>query len=287
VVSADLAAKEKREQQAEMIRRFQPSPVSAILMRGMEQLPQPEIVMVKSESDAPSPDISSEDPDSDIPVPEIVTVPSFLFRDHIVRRPEPFPEWATKVDTHMFGIEGKRAISWEQFKDLIADSGEMSYGAVEQKRYEKCTVPPCPDNAVIVASVLAIWRDSLIPTLKVVRKGDWPIALFGYAMSGFFKAIPFRSQVTVLVESSDILSAVVLCSGMEAMGQEPHEYTTMPQSLEMAKMRKNKGLVVHCRAFDGDLDAPIVTMRMIAIRQAQETMERGVSERDNPFTFLA
>jgi hypothetical protein len=49
------------------------------------------------------------------------TVPSFPFRDHIVRQPGLFPETATEADKHMFGIEGERQVSWEQFKDLIAD----------------------------------------------------------------------------------------------------------------------------------------------------------------------
>jgi hypothetical protein len=55
----------------------------------------------------------------------VTPVPSFPFRDHIVRRPEPDPDWA------MFEIEGKRAVSWTQFKEMIADSCDMVYGVVE------------------------------------------------------------------------------------------------------------------------------------------------------------
>jgi hypothetical protein len=53
----------------------------------------------------------------------------------------------------------------------------------------------------------------------------------------------------------------------------------------MLNMRKNKGLTVQVREFNEDADAPFV--KMIAIRQAQETMERGVGERDNPSTCHA
>jgi hypothetical protein len=62
---------------------------------------------------------------------------------------------------------------------------------------------------------------------------------------------------------------------------------TMPQWQEMIKTRKNKGLVVQFREFNEDMDAPFVRMRVIALRQAQETTERGVSERDTLSTFLA
>jgi hypothetical protein len=41
------------------------------------------------------------------------------------------------------------------------------------------------------------------------------------------------------------------------------------------------------RKFDGKMNADFIKMRVIAIREAQETMERGVSERDNPSTFPA
>jgi hypothetical protein len=51
--------------------------------------------------------------------------------------------------------------------------------------------------------------------------------------------------------------------------------------------RKSQSLTVKLREFDEGLDGPLVKMRMISILQAQETMERGVSERDNPSTFLA
>jgi hypothetical protein len=34
--------------------------------------------------------------------------------------------------------------------------------------------------------------------------------------------------------------------------------------------------------FDDDLDAPVIKMRMVAIWEAQEAMETGVSEREHP-----
>jgi hypothetical protein len=55
----------------------------------------------------------------------------------------------------------------------------------------------------------------------------------------------------------------------------------------MIRIRKDKGIQGVYRAFDEELDSPFIQMRMIAIRQAHEMMEHGVSERDNPSTFLA
>jgi hypothetical protein len=59
----------------------------------------------------------------------------------------------------------------------------------------------------------------------------------------------------------------------------------MPRWLEMIKMRNSKSLLAICREFDEEVDAPFVKMKMIAIRQAQGTME--ASEKDNLSTFLA
>jgi hypothetical protein len=41
------------------------------------------------------------------------------------------------------------------------------------------------------------------------------------------------------------------------------------------------------RAFHDEQDADFLRMRMIAIWEAEETMQRGVSERHYPSTFLA
>jgi hypothetical protein len=79
----------------------------------------------------------------------------------------------------VLGVEAHQTVSWEQFKDIIADTGGVKYGVVEQKRYEECTVARDPDNDVIVAAVLVTWTETLIMTLKVARKDDWPIAHTG------------------------------------------------------------------------------------------------------------
>jgi hypothetical protein len=82
------------------------------------------------------------------------TVPSLPFRDHIVAQPTARPDRMTEAGKHMPGVGG---VSWEQFKEIIADTGDLKYGDVEHKRYEECTVPPGPDNNVIVAAVLVSW----------------------------------------------------------------------------------------------------------------------------------
>jgi hypothetical protein len=52
---------------------------------------------------------------------------------------------------------------------------------------------------------------------------------------------------------------------------------------EMTKQRMVpvKGLYGEIRAFDEEMDADFIRMRMTATWKAQETMERGVSETDS------
>jgi hypothetical protein len=61
----------------------------------------------------------------------------------------------------------------------------------------------------------------------------------------------------------------------------------MPQWIEMLRIRQEKCIGPEFRELDQDLDAAFWRMRSIAVQQAEETMQRGVSERDNPSTFLA
>jgi hypothetical protein len=82
-------------------------------------------------------------------------------------------------------------------------------------------------------------------------------------------------------ESRNVMMALVSSGEMEELGFEPHQYISMPQGKEMIKMRKNKAHSVECRPFDEKVDVQFVKMTMLAIRQAQEMMERGGSEKDN------
>jgi hypothetical protein len=55
----------------------------------------------------------------------------------------------------------------------------------------------------------------------------------------------------------------------------------------MMKTMREKGIQFFVRTFDEERDADCVKMRMLAIWEAQEVMERGVSGRSNPTAFLA
>jgi hypothetical protein len=70
----------------------------------------------------------------------------------------------------MFGIDGKRALPWEGFKEYFRLNDEFGHTAIEQKRYEECETAPGPNNEVIVASVLVIWSDNVITTWKRTGK---------------------------------------------------------------------------------------------------------------------
>jgi hypothetical protein len=50
---------------------------------------------------------------------------------------------------------------------------------------------------------------------------------------------------------------------------------------------KCQGTTGQIREFDEEgLDADCIQIRVLTLREAEESMERGVSERDNPSTFL-
>jgi hypothetical protein len=89
------------------------------------------------------------------------------------------------------------------------------------------------------------------------------------------------------VESSDVIPEFEQCLEQTGKEVEPEEYTTMPQWQKKKKMMKSKGIEILAREFNEEGDAEFVKMRMVAIWEAQETMERGVDERSNPSVFLA
>jgi hypothetical protein len=103
----------------------------------------------------------------------------------------------------------------------------------------------------------------------------------GRILQGYF--IPLGSDLVVLV--SGFLATMIGRDQDYHLG--PCQSTRMQQWREISTIAKNKGIQLECRQCDEDFDAPCIKMKMIAIRRAQETMERGVSERDNPSTFLA
>jgi hypothetical protein len=116
---------------------------------------------------------------------------------------------------------------------------------------------------------------------------DWTQAYEGILLIRLFHAIPFNWQVTIMAESSDVGSALAGCCDQDWWEIDPEVYTYMPQWQTMIKMVKSKGITMICGPFDENVDANFMKMRIVAIWEAQETMERGISERNNPNAFLA
>jgi hypothetical protein len=77
---------------------------------------------------------------------------------------------------------------------------ETRFTAIEQNRYEECSLDPGPENDAIVAAALVIWLDSLITRLNVIEKNDWPIPHTGFVLKGLFNAIREGSELTEVVE---------------------------------------------------------------------------------------
>jgi hypothetical protein len=87
--------------------------------------------------------------------------------------------------------------------------------AIEQKRYEECSVAPGPRNDVMVGEILGVWTDSLIAVLKTVGKENWPIAHSARALNGLFRTVPKYAEMRILSESNDALAALLECEDME------------------------------------------------------------------------
>jgi hypothetical protein len=185
-ISVGLDAEERPQRQEELLQHFRPSLASVILRRAMEQPPQPEIVLIQSDSEPASPQVSSDDSDGDALVPDpddsgivqavsgngfqIVdppvddasswTLPSFPFYKHVPTPVLPMPpsEWITEADKHILGVDGHHAVFWEQFKNLIVEQRDVKFGVTEQKPHEECTIARGQDNDVIAAFPVVLGR---------------------------------------------------------------------------------------------------------------------------------
>jgi hypothetical protein len=64
--------------------------------------------------------------------------------------------WMTEANKHMLECAPLRPVPWEHFQDYYSEHGERRFKAVEQKRYEECSVEPGPRNDVMVAAILVV-----------------------------------------------------------------------------------------------------------------------------------
>jgi hypothetical protein len=62
---------------------------------------------------------------------------------------------------------------------------------------------------------------------------------------------------------------------------------SFPQWRNFLSTWKNNGIRAEFRKFNEDVDQYFVRQRIVAVWDVDKTMLRGVSERDNPSTFLA
>jgi hypothetical protein len=89
------------------------------------------------------------------------------------------------------------------------------------------------------------------------------------------------------LDSDDEANGFKYCSDKEAAHGDPLLYIQSHQWHGMYNTMERKGIQGFTQKFEEEQDTDFIRMRMIAIGEAQETMERAVNERDNPFTFLA
>jgi hypothetical protein len=101
----------------------------------------------------------------------------------------PEPEWMTEADKLMLHI-GKEPVQWDDFSARLKDRGEMDVGGVEMRCFEDYTLPPRPDNDVIVAAVLVPCKSSMVSVLKQIGMADWPVGHSTYALDCPHRSFP-------------------------------------------------------------------------------------------------
>jgi hypothetical protein len=107
------------------------------------------------------------------------------------------------------------------------------------------------------------------------------------AIGRLFKALRICCQIQILLDSDDMHEAFHGCARMIRKHFGPMEYTTVVQSKIMFRKVRQKGITLGVRKFDDEANGKLIQMLMIAILEADETMQHAVSERDNPAAFLA
>jgi hypothetical protein len=152
------------------------------------------------------------------------------------------PEWMTKPDKHMLGIEVHQAVSWVHFGDYAEEQGGSKFDAIEQKRHEECTVAPGPGNDVIMAAISAMWRETPVTSWKVSGKEDLRASQGWLALVALSKTIPALSEVMILLESADVVAAVIECERMEGQHFDPINNTDSLQRRGMPPTWKNNGI---------------------------------------------
>jgi hypothetical protein len=185
--------------------------------------------------------------------------------ENSIPEPWPFPDWGTPADQHIFNIPNKEPVQWSEFEDAIRRTGETAFVALEQKRYEECSVAPGPGNDVIVGTVLVVWSDPVITVAKQSVYNDWPQAHVGRQVENLFKLIPIGSTVIIITESSDVNLGFKHCYEQNAKGRHPTEYTTMQQWIWMMKTMRERGIQFSVNVLNEEEDMDCIKMSMLAI----------------------
>jgi hypothetical protein len=124
--------------------------------------------------------------------------------------------------------------------------------------FEDCTIPPGPENDVIVVVILAAWTGSVAFAMKKICIEDCPIGHHAYALDCLFRSVPDGFHVGVLLDSDYVATGFSCFPHTQAEHGDPLLYIQCPQWHTMYDtMRKNavQGFVRKC---DDDQDADYI-----------------------------
>jgi hypothetical protein len=103
-----------------------------------------------------------------------------------------------------------------------------------------------------------------------------------------FDSLPKHANLKPIVETEEVHYALKGCGDIIRYRQQANVMISTPAWQRFMGTWKSQGTAGQIREFDEEgLDADCIKMRMLGLWEADEAMNSGVSERDQPTTFLA
>jgi hypothetical protein len=103
-----------------------------------------------------------------------------------------------------------------------------------------------------------------------------------------FDSLPNQAQLGRIVETGEVHHALGGCGDIIRLKQQANVVISVPSWQRFVETWQRQGTSGQVSEFDEEwLDSECIKMRMLALWEADEAMNCGVSERDHPSAFLA
>jgi hypothetical protein len=186
------------------------------------------------------------------------------------------------------GYRGFTSPGAEAVLDAARLGDDKQFAILEQRRFEQCEALASPENDAIVGTALVVWSARHISVLEKIGRQDYPIATSGRALRGAISSIPAGSHINVFPETPEVYESLKMSNDILAHGWAWSIYCTVPEWIELIQTMCTCGSEITVQEIDESHECGFKRMRSLGIWEAQETMEYGVSIRENGHTdFIA